>query len=108
MPRYIDADKLIEFIDKRGTGLGITVANCCNFREIVNLIPTEDVVPRSEVEKAKQEVSSNMLEDFLKLIALTYDKWVFKSELEDTEKEIVMDLFQDLDTTELRKKYIGE
>ena len=44
MPRYIDADELINFIDARCTGLGITVANCCNFKEIVSMIPTADAV----------------------------------------------------------------
>lgn len=44
MPRYIDADELINFIDARGTGLGITVANRCNFKEIVSMIPTADAV----------------------------------------------------------------
>lgn len=40
---YIEQEALIKFIDERAAGLGITVANCCNFKDIVKMIPAADV-----------------------------------------------------------------
>lgn len=51
MDEYISREALVKFIDERGAGLGITVANCCNFKDIVKMIPAADVVPRNELVK---------------------------------------------------------
>lgn len=40
---YIKQEALIKFIDERAAGLGVTVANCCNFKDIVKMIPAADV-----------------------------------------------------------------
>lgn len=62
---YINTEKLIKFIDERGQGLGITVANCCNFKDIVLMMPHEDVIPRTEVYNTIEPVEGMSLGDVL-------------------------------------------
>ena len=84
MPNYIDADKLIEFIEKRGAGLGVTVANCCNFKDIVKMIPTEEVVSRSEYEKMQRTAEHQQ--------SLAMERWFennrLKRKIDELEKEV--------------------
>ena len=56
MARYIDADKLTrDLIDNRSFYPAIV-------KRAIENAPTEDVVPRSEVEKAKQEVAREIFD----------------------------------------------
>lgn len=59
MPRYIDEDKLIRDLINKDFYPAIVK------RAIMNA-PTEDVVPRSELEKAKQEVAEQIVAEISK------------------------------------------
>ena len=85
--RYIDAEKLIRDLIDKGFYPALV-------KSAIENAPTEDVVPRSELEtKAKQEVAKQIFEEFEYLI------WQFDTRpASDLEAEIA----------ELKKKYIGE
>ena len=57
--RYIDADKLTKDLIENKSFYPAIV------KRALEEIPTEDVVPRAEVEKAKQEVASMIIEHFI-------------------------------------------
>ena len=91
MPEYIDKEKLIrDLIDNRNFYPAIV-------KKAIENAPTEDVVPRSEVEKAKQDVAREIVETveyYLKKHYYnfgTYTWWHLNN-----------------DIAELKKKYIGE
>lgn len=93
MPRYIDLDKAIQDVESVGAYYSEeeTVKELCLFE--LKEQPIADVVPRSEVEKAKQEVAREIFEEIEKhLPYLAQQGWVenLKSTL-----------------AELKKKYIG-
>ena len=114
MARYIDADEL-QFEGKSlkdDTNELIAMNKVCYvgrkqgktiqmlkemFKQMIDNAPTADVVPRSEVEKAKQEVAREIFEEF--------DKLIITLEIGDNEKASVLDYNK---YTELEKKYIGE
>lgn len=64
MPRYIDAEKLLtnENIHFLPASCGKARGKTFVFVENLENAPTEDVVPRSEVEKAKQDVLREVFE----------------------------------------------
>lgn len=87
MPRHIDAEKLKrDLIDNRSFYPAIV-------KKAIENAPIEDVVPRSEVEKAKTEVAREIFEEIEQTImspfweSQNYKEWYF---------------------AELKKKYIGE
>lgn len=109
---YIDKNELIEFIEKRGTGLGVTVANCCNFKDIINMIPTEDVIPRSEFEKAKQEIFKEaivQIENTMDLVAQSYkdNEGDEGRQLEYQAQHLGLNKARHI-LLDLKKKYTGE
>jgi hypothetical protein len=70
MPRYIDIDKTIKDIESMGIyySEGAEVKEMCLLE--IEGQPTADVVPRSEVEQAKQEVAREIFEEIEKYLAL--------------------------------------
>ena len=70
MPRYIDADVLKERLEdfskwcRDGRKQGVDFVLDCPLPDI----PTADVVPRSEVEKAKQEVAREIIHEFKNMV----------------------------------------
>lgn len=108
--RYIDADKLKrDLIDNRQFYPAIV-------KNAIEEIPTEDVVPRAEVEALEDERDRYKKYYFRH----EYDKWeaeinqeVAKQIFEEIEQEAYKneegDLFLDLpDYLKVKKKYIGE
>ena len=87
MARYIDADRfdVITF----QTNSEDFMDGVDYILEMIDKAPTADVVPRSEVEQAKQEVAREIFE-----------------EIDGILNEI--GYFDEIDLTELKKKYIGE
>ena len=93
MPRYIDAEALIEKVFPHDVVIPehLSIATKIIYNEILKA-PTCDAVPMSEVEKAKQEVARELL-----------------GEIYDLSKHSRKDMritYSDFD--EMRKKYIGE
>jgi hypothetical protein len=109
MPNYIDKDKLIrDLIDNRNFYPAIV-------KRAIENAPTEDVVPRSEVEKAKQKVAREILDEFECHISTGIR--ILKDCINDTdtdqEKRHLLGRLHELcgmekSIAELRKKYIGE
>jgi hypothetical protein len=93
MPRYIELDEAIRtsnrFIHNQVDAVDMAIA--------LEEKSTEDVVPRAEVEKAKQEVAMEIFE-VLGEVFLTIP-------LKDGEKATIVDFKR---YAELKKKYIGE
>lgn len=95
MARYIDADALVDDFEHRLVTSNIMSPDIevLDVLEIIENTPTADVVPRSEVEKAKQEVAREIFEEIVKLLIFnTYE----------------IACISKTDLTELKKKYIGE
>lgn len=105
MARYIDADKLIQRLERevesckdpsKGSALG--------FKMAISIAQTfrreEDIAPRAEVAR-------EVIEEIEAIINSRYDQHVFSRDLEDTEAEAVMDFQTDLyfDIRKLKKKY---
>jgi hypothetical protein len=90
---YIDREALIkkifpyDVVDKKC----YTINAKAIYEEIKNA-PTCDVVPRSEVEKAKQEVAREIIEEFEKCFDKRFGDWMFIH----------------WKYAELKKKYVGE
>lgn len=84
MARYIDADKLIEKIFPIGLiNDGNYTINAKAIKMAVDMMPTSDVVPKSEVDKAEAEIER--LQTILESYALQYgtvrDQHKVKSEI---------------------------
>ena len=82
MARYIDADALHEIINKGvGTPALKLFADCC-----VELAPTADVVPKSEVEEWKAE-------------AIHYQGLLCQAEIElnQAKQEVAREIFEEID-----------
>jgi hypothetical protein len=66
MARYIDADRFYNKIKQYSLNYGTTLGKHSGVADtIIDVLlaePTEDVVPRSEVDKAKQEVVSEIIQ----------------------------------------------
>jgi hypothetical protein len=96
MTEYIDREKFLKKIEhfslNNGTTLGKHSGIADEIIDILEAEPTADVVPRSEVEEAKQEVAREIFD----LIKLYKQKWA--------SGEVVPYRF----IAELKKKYIGE
>ena len=110
MARYIDAEKCAKTIrDKCNVPLGYALS-------LLAEIPTADVVPRSEVEQAKQEVAREIIEHFVnkknELLKFKYhqdikDYWLQKLEFWEYIDNFVGLTGEEI-LAELKKKYIGE
>lgn len=83
--RYIDAEKLKRYLIYRSFYPSIV-------KRAIEEAPTEDVVSRSEVEQAKQEVARVIFEEFEKCFDKRFGDWMFIH----------------WKYAELKKKYIGE
>ena len=122
MARYIDADEMLQFIDEQNIE-NDWLLNQYSADWISSFIenrPTEDVVPRSEVEKLTEERDR-------------YKKYYYRHEYDEWEaeikQEVAKEIFKELDEVfltiplkdgekatlvdfkryaELEKKYIGE
>ena len=109
MARYIDADELTKILLKEANKLiddrdnfPIDYGVRSGYFSAISLIEwteTADVVPRSEVEKAKQEVARKLIAEFKDLV-LSYVQ----------DKDLLLVAFKNAVNyaeTELKKKYIG-
>ncbi len=133
MPRYIDADKLLQQIDSRVPATYFEerrVKNLCT--QLTENAPTADVVPRSEVEqlqrnleqcengykqhihlmecKHKDEVEGLKKENEIlsannKTLALSRTR--IEAEIEKAKQEVVREIFEEIETilSKYRKKY---
>lgn len=89
MAEYIDKNKLIrDLIDNRSFYPAIV-------KNAIENAPTADVVPRSEVEKAVQEVVSNIVFDVDNMLFKFFQDNYYHYQLDEV-------------WTNIRKKYIGE
>ena len=132
MARYIDADKLViekiplkdhEIINVNnylfvGRRNGKTTESIKNyFKQIIEQAPTEDVVPRSEVEELKKE--NEVLSASNKTLALSRSK--IEAELTKAKQDVAREIFEEIENIvaydmgemldkidELKKKRIGE
>ena len=84
MPRYIDADRFKQDLINKGFYPAIV-------KNAIENAPTEDVVPRSELEKAKQEVAMEIFD----AVEFAWETTYYDSEFRER-------------LANLRKKYIGE
>ena len=125
MPRYIDAEKLIQKLERevksckdpsKGSALGFKMA--ISFAETLS---DEQVVPRERYDRVmdnlkavlaeraeeKSEVAREIFAEIRKIVTAIYNKHIFKSDLEDEEKEAVMDFEVDISSAfdELEEKY---
>ena len=97
MPRYIDLDKALEDVESVGAyySEGKEVKEECLFE--LKGQPIADVVPRAEVEKAKQDVAREILGEIEKNLV--------------TINDVDFNRFRCIGArtfAELKKKYIGE
>jgi hypothetical protein len=101
MPRYIDKDKLIrDLIDNRNFYPAIV-------KRAIENAPTEGVVPRSEVEKAKQEVAREIFEEIDTTIRTDIKaNNRYYGDYQEGRNNAFYTVIRQL--AELRKKYIGE
>ena len=94
MVEYIDKNGAIKILEKYRLELSSTYsAGLTTAKNAIKGIPTEDVVPRAEVKKAKQEVAREIFEEIMNIVLndpLNYIKHHYEK------------------LTELKKKYIGE
>lgn len=135
MPRYIDAEKLIKHLKDEisncappiggrahgktlaiGTGRGLKMA--ISFAETLS---DEQVVPRERYDRVmdnlkavlaeraeeKSEVAREIFAEIRKIVTAIYNKHIFGSDLEDEEKEAVMDFEVDISSAfdELEEEY---
>ena len=97
MARYIDAERFDV----------VTFQRCSEdfmdgmdyILDMIENAPTEDVVPRSEVEKAKQEVARAMIEEFEGNIEILHQSGNITGNIMT---------YWEIFKAELKKKYIGE
>ena len=133
--RYIDADKIV-IEDFPLKDHEIIKVNSCMFvgrkngksinqikdylKNVIENVPTEDVVPRSEYEKMQKTAEHQQ--------SLAMERWFennrLKRKIDELEKEVAREIFEELEKnpvvmkscifidkkqyTELKKKYIGE
>ena len=107
MARYIDADKLAKMIEARAEQLIEGKGALLYVAKWLNLLPTADVVPKSEVEKqvAKQKAMLfDVIDTFRNLLCI--DSYL---EYEDTRKHYAVSI-DDVNRIhdELLKKYTGD
>ena len=88
MPRYIDADKALEFIKKTNANYHwlLSQYSASWVYDFIESQPFADVVPKSEFDLYKKQVDE--LEDEL---ATTYDK------LENAKAEVAMEIFEEIE-----------
>jgi len=111
MPRYIDLDKAI--LDVESVGAYYSEEEEVKEQCLLELKgqPIADVVPRSEVEKAKQEAYKEVFEEIEKKLKLVKAKWIDDNfyKLDGYELDCVEAMLdKDLDLAELEKKHIGK
>jgi hypothetical protein len=103
---YIDREKLIrDLIDNKEFYPALV-------KRAIENAPTEDVVPRSEVEKAKQEVAREIFEEIEKNTEFCI-RFIENTTLFDNEEEIrkaKLECYRDCVEyfKKFKKKYIGE
>ena len=105
MPEYIDKEKLIrDLIDNRSFYPAIV-------KNAIENAPTENVVPRSEVEKIFEEIEEN-LHNLIKYYKekRRYVTEVDYSEFEQIYCDVKIRTFEErlLKIAQIKKKYIGE
>ena len=107
MARYIDADKFIERIKVSPAfrNAGMDGYFLCNVViDLLNNIPTADVVPKSEVEELKAIIADHKAseERWQELYADTVDKWEkayeeLEIELENAKIELTREIFEEIE-----------
>ena len=93
MARYIDAEKIISELETNIYNSKNPTIRLLDVFEIVENMPTEDVVPRSEVDQAKQEVAREIFEEIENCRTIGI-------------YGVIGFLIEDI--AKLKKKYIGE
>lgn len=113
MPKYIDAEKLIEKIDEAQEELKSdndaileirkkTYKALCVLRGMIDNIPAADVIPRTEIEKIFAEIES--------VIGEQYENYVFDNrDIEGIEQDAIIAFADTMQKhfAELEKKYTG-
>jgi 5'(3')-deoxyribonucleotidase len=111
MPRYIDLDKVIEDVE----GVGAYYSEQEAVKELcldeIKGQPIADVVPRAEVEKAKQEVARDLIDAIICFIksdkgtiyCSNYEEMFYHNIGVESTKNVLGELVE-----EFEKKYIGE
>ena len=102
MPRYIDFDKAIEDVERVGAYYGEEeeVKNECLL--YLKAQPIADVVPRAEVEKAKQDVANSIIQEMQGRL----NRLMYLEAPRHIQIECYLKVQIELD--EVKKKYIGE
>ena len=99
MARYIDADKVMEEIERIG-GHNLCDWSTLGVKALIDRQPTADVVPKSEVEKLQAEAENLRNANADLALALLYECEPTKEHLSELEKavreKIARDIFEEI------------
>ena len=103
MARYIDADKVMEEINRMG-GHNLCEWETIGVKALIDRQPTADVVPKSEVEELKAIIKDHQAneERWQELYADTVNKWEkayeeLEIQLEKAKQEVAREIFEEIE-----------
>ena len=123
MVRYIDADSLLEQISKKKCEVGKIMYldgfndGLMRVRSVISAAPTADVVPKSEVERLKEQIEGLQSRNNFLEIEYKNQGNLFWARVNGVKSEVAREIFEEIDIlgtynptlyAELKKKYTEE